>query len=93
MCDTIPTCSFTYINYRTGLPIRVLGVERTWEYLEEEFNRKSDGLSDAKYYEVFGPGPQLFAVVGTQVYYHHDNKWFPYDSACDITYGILNFDD
>jgi hypothetical protein len=87
------TCSFTFISLRTKLPCYVTGVERSWEYLKEEFDRHSDGLSDAKYYETMGPGPQFFAVLGNAVYYHNENKWFPYISATDIVHGIMDFDD
>ena len=83
------TCSFTYVPVRTGLPCRSTGVERTWEYLKREFDRDSDGLPNAKYYETLGPGPQLFAVVNDKVYYHHDNKWVAYVSAAFVTYGTM----
>ena len=53
----------------------------------------SDGLPDATYYETMGPGPQLFAVVRNTVYYHAQEKWFPYNSASNIVYGIMNIDD
>ena len=87
------TCSFTFISLRTGFPCRSTGIERTWDYLKREFGRNSDGLPDAKYYETLGPGPQLFAVVNDQVYYHHDNKWSAYITATDISYGIVNIED
>ncbi len=86
------TCKFTLVSIRTLLPCNVLGVERTWEYLKQEFYRQSDGLPDAKYYETIGPGPQLFAVVGDTVYYHDEEKWFPYTSATNIEHGIMNID-
>lgn len=86
-------CSFTFVSIRTNLPCRVSGVERTWEYLKQEFDRQSDGLPDAKYFETMGPGPQLFAVVNEQVYYHHEQKWCPYISASDIVHETLNVDD
>jgi hypothetical protein len=93
MTDTMNTCSFTFTSLRTRLPCRVLGVERTWEYLKEEFNRHSDGLPNAKYNETRGLGPHLFAVVDDTVYYHDEEKWFPYISAINIEYGIMNIDD
>ena len=83
------TCSFTFVSLRTGLPCRANGVERSWEHLKREFNRDSDGLPDAKYYETIGHGPQLFAVVNDQVYYHHDNQWIPYVSACYVIHGTM----
>ena len=84
------TCKFTFVSLRTCLPCRVYGVERSWEYLKQEFYRDSDGLPNAKYYETIGPGPQLFAVVGDFVYYHNDEKWFLYISANNIEYGIMD---
>lgn len=87
------TCSFTFISIRTLLPCHVFGVERTWEYLKAEFGRQSDGLPDAKYYETMGPGPQLFAVVGDQVYYHDEEKWFPYASSTNIVHGVMDVDE
>ena len=83
------TCSFTYVAVRTGLPCRSTGVERTWEYLKEEFNRNGDALPDATYYETIGLGPQLFAVVNDRVYYHHDSKWVAYVTAAFLTYGTI----
>jgi hypothetical protein len=71
----------------------VLGIERTWEYLKQEFNRYSDGLPDARYYETMGPGPQLFAVVGDKVYYHDEEQWFPYVTAINISRGIIDIND
>ncbi|CAF1207553.1 unnamed protein product [Adineta steineri] len=87
------TCSFIFTSIRTDLPCYVLGVERTWEYLKQEFNRNSDGLPNAKYYETMGAGPQLFAVVGDTVYYHDEEQWFPYSSAINIVHGTINIDD
>jgi len=87
------TCSFTFTSLRTQLPCHVFGIQRTWEYLKEEFDRHSDGLPDAKYYETRGPGPQLFAAVDNTVYYHDEEKWFPYITATNVEYGIMNIDD
>ena len=89
----VKTCRFSYIRLLTNLPCDVIGIERTWEYLKEEFNRHSDGLTDALYFETMGPGPQLFAVIGDQVYYHDNDKWFPYASATNVTLGTLEMDD
>ena len=83
------TCSFTYVPLRTLLPSRATGVERTWDYLKREFDRNSDGLPNAKYYETIGPGPQLFAAIEDKVYYHHDNRWVQYVSASHVTYGTI----
>jgi hypothetical protein len=85
-------CSFTFTSLRTNLPCNVVGVERTWEYLKEEFDRHSDGLSDAKYYETMGAGPQLFAVVGDTVYYHDKEQWYPYVTAINVVHEIMNID-
>ncbi|CAF1463014.1 unnamed protein product [Rotaria magnacalcarata] len=93
MTNRMNTCSFTFTSLRTQLPCDVLGVERTWEYLKREFDRYSDGLPDAKYYETMGSGPQLFAVVGDTVYYHDEEKWFPYTSATNIVHDTINLDD
>ena len=87
------TCSFTFTSLRTNLLCHVIGVERTWEYLKQEFNRHSDGLSDAKYYETMGAGPQLFAIVGDTVYYHDEEKWHPYVTATNVVYEIMDIDD
>lgn len=85
------TCSFTFVSLRTNLPCRVMGVERTWEYLKNEFNRQGDALADptAKYFETIGPGPQLFAVIVPFVYYHDNNQWFKYKSAYDIVFETI----
>ncbi len=85
------TCNFTYVTLRTNLPCRVMGIERTWEYLKSEFDREGDGLSDptAKYFETIGQGPQLFAVVENSVYYHDQQQWFKYRSAFDIVHGTM----
>ena len=68
--EKMDTCSFTFISSRTNLPCDVYGIERTWENLQREFDRQSGGLPNARYYETFGPGPLLFAVIGDTVYYH-----------------------
>lgn len=86
------TCKFTFVSLRTCLPCRVYGVERSWEYLKQEFYRHSDGLANAKYYETIGPGPQLFAVADNLVYYHVEEQWFPYISATDIEHGVMNIE-
>ena len=77
------TCSFIFFSLRNNLPCRVTGIERTWKYLKNEFDREGDGLPDptAKYFETIGPGPQLFAVVISSVYYHDEQQWFKYKSA------------
>ncbi|CAM4841177.1 unnamed protein product [Rotaria magnacalcarata] len=74
------TCSFTFISLRNNLPCRVMGIERTWDYLKNEFDREGNGLSDptARYFETIGPGPQLFAVVYPSIYYHDQQQWFKY---------------
>ncbi|CAF1230204.1 unnamed protein product [Didymodactylos carnosus] len=77
------------------MPVHVTGLERSWDYLKVEFDRKSDGLEAnkgdmVKYYEVCGPGPKLFAVKNDKVYYHNNEKWSPYQSATDIKYDIWN---
>lgn len=89
------TCSFTYVTLRTYLPCRATGVERTWEYLKKEFNREGDGLPDprARYFETIGSGPQLFATDSASVYYHDQQKWYPYRSAYDIEYGTIEIPD
>jgi hypothetical protein len=89
------TCSFTYITLHTRLPCRALGIERTWDYLKDEFGRQGDGLPDstAKYFETVGPGPQLFAVVASSVYYHDNQRWFKYKSAYDIGYDTMDIPD
>ena len=91
--DIMNTCSFTFTSIRTNLPTHVLGVERTWEYLKQEFDRHSDGLPNARYYETMGPGPHLFAAVGNTVYYHDEEQWFPYISTTDVEYGTMPIDD
>lgn len=87
------TCSFTFISSRTRLPCGVYGVERTWDYLQREFDRQSEGLPGARYYETFGPGPLLFAVIDDTVYYHDQNQWFPYATASNISHGKIKIDD
>ena len=87
------TCTFTFTTARTLLSCEVYGVERTWEYLQREFNRRSEGLKDARYYERFGPGPLLFAVIGDAVYYNDQNQWCPYESASKVSHGIIEIED
>ncbi|CAF1550109.1 unnamed protein product [Adineta ricciae] len=87
------TFSFTFISLRTKLPCHVSGVERTWEYLKKEFNRQSDGLPGARYYETMGAGPQLFAVLDNEVYYHDEEQWFPYKSAMNLVQGTIVTDE
>ncbi len=86
------TCSFTYVSLLTNLPCRTMGVERTWNYLKMEFERQGNGLSDstARYFETIGPGPQLFAVDSSYVYYHDQNKWCRYKSAYDIVFDTMD---
>ncbi|CAF1026565.1 unnamed protein product [Adineta steineri] len=85
------TCSFTYVSLRTNLPCRVMGIERTWDYLKVEFDREGGGLleSTAKYFETIGPGPQLFAVADHSAYYHDQQQWFKYRSAYDIVFDTM----
>jgi hypothetical protein len=69
-----------------------MGVERTWVYLKSELEREGDGLSNptARYFETIGPGPQLFAVDSSHVYYHDQQKWCRYKSAYDIVFGTID---
>ena len=69
-----------------------MGVERTWDYLKAEFERQGDGLSDpkAKYFENIGPGPQLFAVGSSYVYYHDHKKWCRYRTAYDVVFDTID---
>ncbi|CAF3647705.1 unnamed protein product [Rotaria socialis] len=85
-------CSFTFISLRNKLPCRVMGIERTWDYLKNEFDRDGNGLSDptARYFETIGPGPQLFAFVYPSVYYHDQQQWFKYKSSYDIIFDIID---
>lgn len=87
------TCRFSYVRLLTNLPCDAFGIERTWDYLKEEFNRQGDGLPDAEYFETIGPGPQLFAVIGDKVFYHDDNKWSQYSSATNVIHGTMEVDD
>jgi hypothetical protein len=89
------TCSFTFVSLRTNLPCRVMGIERTWDYLKNEFDRQGDGLLDpiARYFETIGPGPQLFAVLPLCVYYHDQQQWFKYKSAYDIVFDTMAIPD
>ena len=87
----VNTCSFTYVSLRSYLPQHVMGVERTWDYLKNEFYRDGDGLqgSGVRYFETITAGPQLFAVRTPHVFYHHDNQWHQYNSASDIVFGTM----
>ena len=89
------TCSFTYVPLRTQLPCRVIGIERTWEYLSQEFNRQGENLTgpNVKYFETIGHGPLLFAVDGDSVFYNDQRRWFKYHSAFDIVHGTLEIPD
>ena len=87
----INTCSFTFVSLHTNLSRRVVGIERTWDYLKNDFHRDGDGLpgSGVRYFETITTGPQLFAVRTPHVFYHHDNQWYQYISASDIVFGTM----
>lgn len=89
------TCSFSYVTLRQNLPCRAIGVERTWEYLKNEFDRQGEGLQDptAKYFETIGQGPQLFAVTDQAVFYHDQQRWFKYKSAFNIVHDVMTIPD
>ena len=86
------TCKFTYISLRSNLPCNVFGIERTWDYLKQEFNRTGDELHGAKYFETIGPGPILFAAVDDVVYYHFNDRWTPYVSAINVSFETIDVD-
>ncbi|UJR08283.1 hypothetical protein I4U23_012555 [Adineta vaga] len=86
------TCSFKYISLRTQLPVQAKGIERTLNYLKAEFNVNCIELPSARYYQTIGPGPELFAVIDTVVFYQVDSHWYSYRTATDIEYGMMNFD-
>ncbi|CAF1523872.1 unnamed protein product [Adineta ricciae] len=87
------TCSFTFTSIRTGLPVHVTGVEQTWNQLKHEFKLHMNGLPSATYYKVIGPGPELFAVIDTIVFYQLDEHWHPYKTAINIEHGTMNIDE
>ena len=88
------TCNFTYNNIHTGLPVHTTGIERTWDELKEEFKlQKMSGLPGARYYKVIGPGPELFAVIDTVVFYQVEEHWHPYRTASNIQHGTMNIDE
>lgn len=70
-------------------------MERTWEYLKNQFDRHSEGLPDptAQYFETMGQGPQLFAVIYPDVYYHDQERWFKYRSAFDVVFDQMEISD
>ena len=86
------TCQFSYIQRNTVRSITALGVERSWEQLQAEFNRDGPGLSGATYYKTISfRGPELFAVVNEEcVFYHDKGQWQRYLTATDIKIGIMN---
>ncbi|CAE6947868.1 unnamed protein product [Symbiodinium sp. CCMP2456] len=60
-------------GFRTSWPwLKANSTEDRGEPLEAE---------DVKYYKTVGPGPELFAVSGQQVYYEDKKKWVPYNSS------------
>ena len=83
-------CKFTFISLRTSLPCNVFGIERSWDYLKQEFNRTGDELHGARYFETIGPGPILFATVGDVIYYNFSDRWIPYASAVNVSFEIMD---
>jgi hypothetical protein len=49
--------------------------------------------STARYFETIGPGPELFAIIASAVYYHDQNQWFKYKSAYDVVFGTMKLPD
>jgi serine/threonine protein kinase len=81
----LKNCTFTYVSDKVQNQIAAFGIETTWEWVQKNSkeNRTSGGLElpGARYFWTVGPGPELFAVAGSNVFYHHNNKWIKYNTA------------
>ena len=86
------TCQFSYIQRTTFLPVTALGVERSWEQLQEEFDYHGPGYPGATYFKTISlRGPELFALVNnTWVLYYENETWHRYLSATNIKLGRMN---
>lgn len=85
------TCEFSYISRADSMPKRVLGIEQSWEELKRDMGRTGPGCPGGVYFKTISvQGPQLFAVVNNNfVYYHENDRWYRYITACDIKFGMM----
>ena len=73
--------AFKFMMY-SGRRELVRGFRTTWPWLvANSREERGEGLKDAEYYKTVGPGPELFAVLGSDVYYNEKPKWQKYKSA------------
>ena len=74
------------------MPRHVLGVEQSWEELKRDMGRTGPGYPGAIYFKTISvQGPQLFAVVNEDtVFYHENEQWHRYITACDIKFGVID---
>lgn len=93
--NKMDTCQFTYISKLDDKKRTVLGVEQSWDVLCAKLGREGPGLPDGTHYFTISVlGPELFAVdvTGTSVYYHKEDQWHRYITACDIKFGTIDDD-
>ena len=86
------TCQFTYIRKVDDTQRTAVGVEQSWDVLCVKLDRDGPGLPNGThYFTISVDSPQLFAVDnnGIDVYYHDDNNWHRYITACDIKFGTI----
>jgi hypothetical protein len=92
----LETCSFNYISEMGNASRHATGVESSWYDLKREFDRKGESCRPgASYYRTISvEGPFLFAVVkGKYVFYHDGGKWTQYESATNVTFGVIKSSD
>ena len=76
--------AFRFMRY-SGSRVLVRGFRTTWPWLvANSREERGEGLKDAEYYKTVGPGPELFAVLGADVYYNDKCLWHKYKSACIV---------
>jgi hypothetical protein len=89
------TCSFSCVPLLTRIPRRTTGIERTWDYIKNQFGRQGDGLPypTTRYFETIGQGPVIFAIHNFSVYYEDQRGWVKYRSAFDIVFDTIDIPD
>ena len=71
--------------------VHARGMESSWRELKSKYERRgSHPHPDALYYEKMSlRGPQLFAIVGNDTVFYHDNDiWFKYRSEDNIRFNL-----